>query len=127
MTRPNPQLNPGNEKKPDYTGLSPNFWLRQGGRPYKPKDYPKQEDWESVARKFNVAVRELIVFNCLTTDPKVVNWCLRNYTGCVKPSRSGNNWMFSNKARPGIIYIPPPDDETIDSIRRRFASGCQAK
>jgi hypothetical protein len=22
--------------------------------------------------------------------------------------------MFSNKARPGIIYIPPPDDETID-------------
>jgi hypothetical protein len=53
-----PQLKPGNEQKPDWTGLSPNFWLRQGGIPYKPGDYPKQEDWGTVARKFGVGVRE---------------------------------------------------------------------
>ena len=25
-----------------------------------------------------------------------------------------HNWMFSNQANPGIIYIPPADDEDID-------------
>jgi hypothetical protein len=99
------------EKAPTGLRLSP-FWYAQQnyGIPYRPKDKPKQEDWESVARQFGVGVRELIFFNFLTNDPKEVNWYLRNYTGCNKPSPSGNNWMFSNSANPGIIYVPPAED-----------------
>jgi hypothetical protein len=85
-----------------------------GGRPYHvhdrlPSGVPDQEDWYTVAKKFHVDVTYLIYFNFLTDDSAEVNWYLRHYVGCVKVSPSGNNWMFSNEARPGIIYIPPPD------------------
>jgi hypothetical protein len=87
--------------------------MQNFGIPYRPRDTPVQEDWESVARKFGVGVRELIFFNFLTNDPDEVNWYLRHHTGCKKVSPSGNNWMFSNSASPGIIYIPPADDATM--------------
>jgi hypothetical protein len=87
--------------------------MRNYGRPYRPTDKPEQEDWESVARKFNVPVKELIWFNFMTNNPDEVNWYLRAYVGCNKKSPSGNNWMFSNSASPGIIYIPPAEDTTI--------------
>jgi hypothetical protein len=93
----------------------PRDWaLHNYGIPYRPGDKPVQEDWESVARKFGVGVKELIYFNFLTDEPDEVNWYLRHYTGCNKVSPSGNNWMFSNSAKPGIIYIPPADDISID-------------
>ena len=85
----------------------------QGGIPYRPKDHPVQEDWESVATKFAVGVKDLIYFNFMTDNPDVVNWYLKNYVGCEKVSPSGNNWMFSNKANPGYIYIPPADDKEV--------------
>jgi hypothetical protein len=59
-------------------------------------------------------VDDLISFNFVTTNSDVVNWCLRLYVGCEKVSPSGNNWMFSKRARPGIIYIPPLKDRTIN-------------
>src|SRR5215467_14072099 len=96
------------EKEP--TGLRlPPFWHARNnyGIPYRPKDKPVQEDWYSVARKFGVDVQELIFFNFMTHKPDEVNWYLHHYVGCDKVSPSGNNWMFSNSARPGIIYIPP--------------------
>jgi hypothetical protein len=86
----------------------------QGGIPYRPKDHPKQEDWYTVAEKFSVGVKELIYFNFMTNDPDEVNWYLKNYVGCIKVSPSGNNWMFSNGANPGVIYIPPLDRDPID-------------
>ena len=79
--------------------------------PYKPGYKRYQESWETVARDFGIDVDWLIYFNFMTKKSDVVNWYLRHYVGCKKVSPSGNNWMFSNDARPGIIYIPPPDDE----------------
>jgi len=81
----------------------------KGGRPYQPGDKPKQEDWKSVAEMFGVGVKELIYFNFETDNTDVVNWYLKRHVGCDKPSPSGNNWMFSSTAVPGIIYIPPLD------------------
>ena len=112
---PKPSLRPGNEHPPhEVFPLPYGFQARRGGIPYRPHDRPVQEDWESVAKKFGVGVKELIYYNFMTADPKEVNWYLHHYVGCVKVSPSGNNWMFSNGANPGIIFIPPPDDETID-------------
>lgn len=103
------------ERPPRGTTL-PAGWsaLQSGGIPYRPKDKPKQEDWESVAQKFDVGVKELIYFNFQTTDPDEVNWYLHHHTGCKKISPSGNNYMFSNDANPGIIYIPPAEHDPID-------------
>jgi hypothetical protein len=89
------------------------YALHNYGIPYRPKDKPVQEDWESVAEKFDVGVKELIYFNFLTVVPDEVNWYLSHYVGCVKVSPSGNNWMFSNNARPGYIFIPPADTSYI--------------
>jgi hypothetical protein len=102
------------EKRPIGLPLPP-FWhaTHHYGIPYRPKDKPAQEDWRSVARKFAVDVKDLIFFNFLTNNPDEVNWYLSKYVGCTKISPSGNNWMFSNSANPGIIYIPPPEDRTI--------------
>jgi hypothetical protein len=102
------------ERRPPVT--LPRGWhaLQNFGIPYRPRDKPDQEDWASVARKFDVDVKELIFFNFFTTDPDEVNWYLHHHVGCDKPSPSGNNWMFSNSATPGIIYIPPADDISID-------------
>jgi hypothetical protein len=83
-------------------------------RPYKPSDKPVQEDWQSIARKFGIGVQQLIYFNFMTNDPDEVNFYLRTRVGCKKVSPSGNNWMFSNDASPGIIYIPPPDTLEFD-------------
>jgi hypothetical protein len=88
------------------------------GQQYRVKDKvngkPSQDSWESVAADFGVDVEQLIFFNFLTTQPDEVNWYLHHHTGCNKVSPSGNNWMFSNSANPGIIYIPPQDDTDID-------------
>ncbi len=100
------------ERHPKLAGQEPvprNWGIIQKGIPYRPRDHPEQEDWESVADKFDVSVKELIYFNFMTDNPDVVNWYLKNYVGCEKVSPSGNNYMFSNRARPGIIYIPPDD------------------
>jgi hypothetical protein len=106
------------EKHPRLIGLEEvgrDWGAKHGGRPYKPGDKtprgtPRQEDWQSVATKFGVDVDWLIYFNYMTNNTDVVNWYLRHYVGCKKVSPSGNNWMFSNEARPGIIYIPPYDE-----------------
>ena len=102
------------ESRPKGIGL-PIGWHAQHafGIPYRPRDTPVQEDWASVAQKFGVGVQELIYFNFMTNKPDEVNYYLRTFVGCKKISPSGNNWMFSNHASPGIIYIPPPDDTEI--------------
>ena len=108
------------ERPPKGMPVPRNWGLMQGGIPYRPHgpvrpgDTRPQEDWYTVAEKFSVGVKELIYFNFMTDDPDVVNWYLSHYVGCVKVSPSGNNWMFSNSANPGIIYIPPVDHDPID-------------
>ena len=80
---------------------------------YGPFNKLPQEDWGSIADKFSVDVDDLISFNFVTTHSDVVNWCLRLYVGCERVSPSGNNWMFSERARPRIIFIPPLKDRTV--------------
>lgn len=82
----------------------PISWPRSG-RQYRVKD---GDDWYRVARRHKVDVRALIRHNFGTTHPPTVNWYLREYVGCNKATRDGNNWMFSSSARPGIVYIPTP-------------------
>jgi hypothetical protein len=101
------------EKHPRLIGLEEvgrDWGPKNGGKPYRPGYKRYQESWETVARDFQVDVDWLIYFNFMTKKPDVVNWYLRHYVGCKKVSPSGNNWMFSKDARPGIIYIPPPDE-----------------
>jgi hypothetical protein len=84
---------------------------RNYGLTYRVKD---GDSWESVAERFWVDVKELIYFNFLTVQPDEVNWYLHHHTGCNRVSPSGNNWMFSNSANPGIIFIPPAEHDPID-------------
>jgi hypothetical protein len=35
-----------------------------------------------------------------------VNWYLRRNVGCNVPTPDGLNWMFSDSASPGLIYLP---------------------
>jgi hypothetical protein len=51
--------------------------------------------------------QDLIYANFQTLVPAEVNWYLRHYIGCNRPTHDGNNWMFSSSASPGIIQIPP--------------------
>ncbi|HYP07404.1 MAG TPA: LysM domain-containing protein [Bryobacteraceae bacterium] len=100
------------EREPRGTKLPRGYFAAlNGGFTYRVKD---GDTWESVAQKFVVGVKELIFFNFMTDEPDEVNWYLRRHTGCNKASPSGNNWIFSSSARPGIIYIPPAEHDAVD-------------
>ncbi len=110
MTKPQPDVI---EKRPTGTLLPPGWRAANNmGFTYRVHD---GDSWESVAKRFMVDVKDLIHFNFMTTVPAEVNWYLRSYVGCNKRSPSGYNWMFSNSARPGIIFIPPADHDPIDA------------
>lgn len=86
-------------------------------RPAVPRDFVVEnsvrhrvrdgESWDSLAARYGVPARDIIMANFKTLVPEEVNWYLRNYVGCNKPTRDGNNWMFSSSAVPGIVQIPP--------------------
>jgi len=78
---------------------------RPGSRtpPYKVTD---ADSLVTVAEKFQLPVETLIRHNFATMDPAEINWYLREYVGCNKPTSDGKNWCFSNSAKPGLIYIP---------------------
>jgi hypothetical protein len=103
-------------EKPPKDARLPVSWreMHASSLPYRPRSKPVQEDWGTVARKFGIGVQELIYFNFMTIDPDEVNYYLRTRVGCKQVSPSGNNWMFSNDAAPGIIFIPPPETREFD-------------
>ena len=70
------------------------------------KKDPKRDTWISVARQHNLDVKQLIWFNFQTEDPDEVNWYLGRNVGCNLATLDGRNWMFSDSADPGIIYLP---------------------
>ena len=96
-----------------HDAILPAVWypLHAGGFTYRVRD---GDSWESVGDRFFTDTKELIFYNFLTTNPDEVNWYLRSFVGCNKVSPSGNNWMFSSSARPGIIFVPPADHDPID-------------
>ncbi len=94
------EISPSNELLKVVTAT----FVPPGGLPYRVRD---NDSWKTLARRFHVDVKELIEFNFHTSEPGVVNWYLHWKVGCVKPTRDGFNWMFSDDADPGIIYFPP--------------------
>jgi len=70
------------------------------------KDLIKRDTWISVARQYNLDVKKLIWFNFRTENPDEVNWYLRRNVGSNVATPDGRNWMFSDSADPGIIYLP---------------------
>lgn len=89
------------EKKP--ATLAPKSRVPPDFRPYKVQN---GDSWNKIARLHGMEVWELIYENFKTRDPDEVNWYLRHYVGCKKPTKDGKNWMFSASADPGIIYLP---------------------
>jgi len=105
-------------------------------RDYVPPGYREihqvsdNEDWATVAKKYDVDVRHLINYNFNLSQrsplpPKtfeaVVNWYLRRNVGCVLPTADGYNWRFSSAARPGKVYIPPAQHiPPAPKMKRRF-------
>jgi len=86
-------------------------WQPPMSVPYKvkgsnDKNNPKRDTWISVGRQYNVDVKKLIWFNFQTENPDEVNWYLRRNVGCNVPTPNGRNWMFSDSASPGFIYLP---------------------
>jgi hypothetical protein len=74
-----------------------------GGFPYP---IHHEEDWGSVAKRWQVDPRALIYFNFHTNNTDEVNWYLSHKVGCNQPTHDGFNWIFSPSATPGVIYIP---------------------
>jgi hypothetical protein len=64
------------------------------------------DTWETVARANGKDAWDLIYTNFKTHDAAEVNWYLREYVGCKRPTVDLNNWTFTSSASPGIIYIP---------------------
>ncbi len=94
-------LLPGHEKRP----LHP---LPEGPRPGAKYRVRISENWETVARKHQVTVGELIANNCgMNVTPEEINWYLHTRVGC-NVTYDNKNWAFSDSANPGLVYVPPP-------------------
>ena len=95
------ELLPGHERHPARP-------LSGGARPGTKIKVQDNENWESVARKHGVTVKELIANNCgLNVTPEEINWYLHRRVGC-NVTRDGKNWSFSTSATPGFLYVPAP-------------------
>ncbi len=93
-------MNIKNPSRPLAVGYRP-----AGGIPHKVKD---SDTWWTLATKSGVDPWWLIQYNFETRDPAEVNWYLQNRVGCVKKTPDGRNFRFTATAKPGIIYLPPP-------------------
>ena len=91
------------EKEPEVRAPFP----PQGGPYFKYRvGRKKSESWVTIADDFRIDVWQLIKFNFLTEDPDEVNWYLREYVGCKDTTKDRKNWKFSQRATPGVIYVP---------------------
>ena len=90
------------EKRP----LNP---LPPGPRPgsrVPPHRITDNETLASIAHKYGISERHLLMHNFGTVDEREINWYLRERVGCNLPTHDQKNWRFSNTARPGLVYIP---------------------
>jgi hypothetical protein len=78
---------------------------RPGSRtpPHKVCD---NETLETVANRYGVPVKQLVLHNFGTLDSAEINWYLREFVGCTLATNDKKNWRFSSSAKPGLIYIP---------------------
>ncbi len=80
--------------------------LPKGPRSGRPHHVADNETLESVAQKYGVPVKTLLLHNFGTLDPMEINWYLHYQVGCHLPTHDQKNWRFSRSASPGVIYIP---------------------
>ena len=64
------------------------------------------DNWGSIASANRVDVGALITFNFKTSNPDEINWYLREKVGCRMEAPDHDNYRFSSRDVPGIIYIP---------------------
>jgi hypothetical protein len=102
-------LKPGNEVEPPPARRVPITFVPQPSFRHLVED---GETWETVAAKFGMDVKELILANIKTLIPQEINWYLHHYVECNVPTTDGYNWRFSASARrsgnprAGVIFIP---------------------
>lgn len=58
------------------------------------------------AKHARMSANDLCFFNFKTRKPTEINWYLRNKVGCTEVTKDGKNYVFSNSANPGVIYLP---------------------
>jgi len=90
----------------------PSKLVRRGFVPsnFKPYIVKNGDTWRSIATKHGLDVWELMYENFRTSDVAEINWYLKNYVGCIETTANQDNWIFSNKAKPGRIYVPTRDN-----------------
>jgi hypothetical protein len=71
---------------------------------------------DSIAKQLNCSWQSLALLNWGTDKPKEINWYLRHFVGCKK--KSGENYLFSDSADPGIIWLPRPMTKLTTRVRR---------
>lgn len=69
------------------------------------------DTWGTIAVANGISVLDLIMFNfgfspSKKIDPAEVNWCLRSWVGCKRTTFDKKNWIFSDDANPGLIFVP---------------------
>lgn len=74
------------------------------------------ESFLTLQERYGVEAKKIIYANFNTLVPAEINWYLRSYVGCVKPTRDGKNWMFSKNIKPGVIQIPPKEIVFTDPV-----------
>ncbi len=60
----------------------------------------------SVATKFGITFRELVLFNFQTEVPAEINVKLREQVGCTQRTKDGKNYIFTDEDKPGLLLIP---------------------
>ncbi len=76
------------------------------------------ESWASLSQRDGWGQPiDLVKFNFRTTDPREVNWYLKNFVGCVLETDDGKNYRFSDGAKPGHIFTRTlfPEDAAINT------------
>jgi hypothetical protein len=89
---------------PDLQYVPPN------SSPYKVSG---KDSWWTLAERPEVKLAglsalDLCAFNFRTRTPAEINWYLRNKVGCTTATSDRKNYVFSDDAAPGIVYLPKP-------------------
>ena len=82
----------------------PEGYIPTGGRKHK---VSTGESLATIAKANGISEDDLNQFTFGTKIPEEINWYLQHRVGCKKETSDHLNWMFTNDASPGIIYLPP--------------------
>jgi Papain-like cysteine protease AvrRpt2 len=100
-----PALAPEYEREPAHK--MPEWFQPLNGIQYKVQD---GDSLAGIARNGRIPPDTLLQYSFGTTDPREVNWHLRNRVGCkvYAPKVQGvnKNFSFSTSADPGLIWLP---------------------